>query len=225
MSVFTDEMIEEIRERLVQKGIKDTQIRLIKDSETLTGEESFVIVKDGENIRIPLQKIYDEIAILKSAEGRDIFNVSNYVVTNDITGEHNGILTLAAAISATPEALRKVGQIITFKTAEGKWKRYQMVGKTDNSWIESNFIDISVEQKQVTVPSNVSYFNNDSGYITESGLTTMLASTLSKYIKTEDIENLVKQFTPTQEDDLSTWSYIEGNLEINITEKTQNSQI
>lgn len=225
MSVFTDEMIEEIRERLVQKGIKDTQIRLIKDSETLTGEESFVIVKDGENIRIPLQKIYDEIAILKSAEGRDIFNVSNYVVTNDITGEHNGVLTLATAISATPEALRKVGQIITFKTAEGKWKRYQMVGKTDNSWIESNFIDISVEQKQVTVPSNVSYFNNDSGYITESGLTTMLASTLSKYIKTEDIENLVKQFTPTQEDDLSTWSYIEGNLEINITEKTQNSQI
>ena len=53
----------------------------------------------------------------------------------------------------------------------------------------------------------------------------MLASTLSKYIKTEDIEKLVKQFTPTQEDDLSTWSYIEGNLEINITEKTQNSQI
>jgi len=221
MSIFTDEMIEEIRERLVQKGIKDTQIRLIKDSETLTGEESFVIVKDGENIRIPLQKLYDEIAILKSAEGRDIFNVSNYVVTNDITGEHNGILTLAAAISATPEALRKVGQIITFKTAEGKWKRYQMVGKTDNSWIESNFVDISAEQKQVTVPSNISYFNNDSKYITESALT----STLSKYTKTGDIKNLVEQYAPTNEDSLNTWSYIEGNLEINIEEKetTQNS--
>lgn len=218
--IFTQEQIVEIKERLALLGIKDTQIRMLTSDELLdlTGDESFVIVKDGENVRISLQELFNRVAVIQASQDKDIFNVSNYVKLQPNTSYPDGRITLEDAVDNTPITLQREGQIITFENTEGNWKRYQMTAKQDASWSTYNFeelgapvIDGEVEQK-----TNLSEFNNDVHYLTADTLTEQIARVMSKYITLEQLNTIVKQMENDDADKLYNWEYRANDTELRI---------
>lgn len=218
--IFTHEQIVEIKQRLALLGIKDTQIRMLTSDELLdlTGNESFVIVKDGENVRISLQELFDRVAVIQASQDKDIFNVSNYVTLNDPEHYPDGRLSLEDAVDNTPITLQREGQIITFENTEGKWKRYQMTAKQDASWSTYNFeelgapvLDGEIEQK-----TNLSEFNNDVPYLTANTLTEQIARVMSKYVTLEQLNTIVKQIENDDADKLYNWEYRANDTELRI---------
>ena len=137
--IFTQEMIEEIKHRLSLAGIKDTEIRKVNLLENpIRGDETLVIVKDGENIRISLEDLYEDISkYIEDSENReDFFNVSVYL-GRLIPGLEEGVqpCTLEEAINACPSYIRRVGETITFLDSDDEeWKTYQMSGLTISEW-------------------------------------------------------------------------------------------
>lgn len=137
--IFTQEMIEEIRHRLSLAGIKDTEIRKVNLLENpIKGDETLVIVKDGENIRISLEDLYEDISkYIEDSENReDFFNVSAYLgrLDPDFEGKAKPC-TLGEAIAACPPYIRRAGESITFiDSSDGKWKTYQMTGESNDEW-------------------------------------------------------------------------------------------
>ena len=218
--IFTQEQIVEIKERLALLGIKDTQIRMLTSDELLdlTGDESFVIVKDGENVRISLQELFDRVAVIQASQVKDIFNVSNYVALNDPEHYPDGRLSLEDAVDNTPITLQREGQIITFENTEGKWKRYQMTAKQDASWSTYNFEELGapVVDGDVHIPTNISEFNNDVPYLTKDTLTEQIARVMSKYVTLEQLNTIVKQIENDDADKLYNWEYRANNTELRI---------
>lgn len=218
--IFTQEQIVEIKERLALLGIKDTQIRMLTSDELLdlTGDESFVIVKDGENVRISLQELFDRVAVIQASQDKDIFNVSNYVTLNDPEHYPDGRITLENAVNNTPITLQREGQIITFENTEGKWKRYQMTAKVDNTWNSYNFeeLEAPVIEGEVEQKTNLSEFNNDVPYLTADTLTEQIARVMSKYVTLEQLNTIVKQIENDDADKLYNWEYRPNNTELRI---------
>lgn len=218
--IFTQEQIVEIKERLALLGIKDTQIRMLTSDEllNLTGDESFVIVKDGENVRISLQELFDRVAIIQASQDKDIFNVSNYVALNDPEHYPDGRLSLDNAVDNTPITLQREGQIITFRNTEGKWKRYQMTAKVDSTWNSYNFeeLEASVIEGEVEQKTNLSEFNNDVPYLTADTLKEQIARVMSKYVTLEQLNTIVKQIENDDADKLYNWEYRANNTELRI---------
>ena len=216
--IFTQEQIVEIKERLALLGIKDTQIRMLTSDELLelTGDESFVIVKDGENVRISLQELFDRVAVIQASQDKDIFNVSNYVALNDPEHYPDGRLSLEDAVDNTPITLQREGQIITFENTEGKWKRYQMTAKQDASWSTYNFEELGapVVDGDVHIPTNISEFNNDVPYLTETTLQEQIARIMSDYVKSEDLTTILNNLRTEDEDNVYDWRYNGGNTEL-----------
>ena len=141
--IFTQEMIEEIKHRLSLAGIKDTEIRKVNLLENpLKGDETLVIVKDGENIRISLEDLYEDISkYIEDSENReDFFNVSVYLGRLDPEFENAAKpCTLEKAINACPSYIRRVGETITFLDSnDDEWKIYQMSGKDISEWENIN---------------------------------------------------------------------------------------
>ena len=142
--IFTQEMIEEIRDRLTIMGTKDTDLSTVDLIDNpLNGEETFVIVKDGRNIRVPLDSLIAAINIYVENEQHnnkpsDFFNVSAYMGLLD--PEYHGAAkptSLTEAINACPAEVRKAGQYISFvDRADGKWKTYQMISTENEDWVE-----------------------------------------------------------------------------------------
>lgn len=219
--IFTQEQIIEIKERLALLGIKDTQIRMLTSDELLdlTGDESFVIVKDGENVRISLQELFDRVAIIQASQDKDIFNVSNYVRLQPDTSYPDGRITLEDAVDNTPITLQREGQIITFENTEGKWKRYQMTAKQDASWSTYNFEELGapVIEGDVHIPTNISEFNNDVPYLTENTLQEQIAGIMSDYIKREDLTTILNNLRTEDEDNMYDWRYNPDNTELIIS--------
>lgn len=218
--IFTQEQIVEIKERLALLGIKDTQIRMLTSDELLdlTGDESFVIVKDGENVRISLQELFDRVAVIQASQDKDIFNVSNYVTLNDPEHYPDGRITLEDAVDNTPITLQREGQIITFENTEGKWKRYQMTAKVDNTWNSYNFeeLEAPVIEGEVEQKTNLSEFNNDVPYLTADTLTEQIARVMSKYVTLEQLNTIVKQIENDDADKLYNWEYRPNDTELRI---------
>lgn len=218
--IFTHEQIVEIKERLALLGIKDTQIRMLTSDELLdlTGDESFVIVKDGENVRISLQELFDRVAVIQASQDKDIFNVSNYVTLNDSEHYPDGRITLEDAVNNTPITLQREGQIITFENTEGKWKRYQMTAKVDNTWNSYNFeeLEAPVIEGEVEQKTNLSEFNNDVPYLTADTLTEQIARVMSKYVTLEQLNTIVKQIENDDADKLYNWEYRPNDTELRI---------
>lgn len=216
--IFTQEQIVEIKERLALLGIKDTQIRMLTSDELLdlTGDESFVIVKDGENVRISLQELFDRVAVIQASQDKDIFNVSNYVALNDPEHYPDGRLSLEDAVDNTPITLQREGQIITFENTEGKWKRYQMTAKQDASWSTYNFEELGapIVDGDVHIPTNISEFNNDVPYLTETTLQEQIARIMSDYVKSEDLTTILNNLRTEDEDNVYDWRYNGGNTEL-----------
>ena len=219
--IFTHEQIVEIKQRLALLGIKDTQIRMLTKKELLEldGSETFVIVKGGENVRISLQTLFDKIAAIQASDGKDIFNVSNYIILEDPENYPTGRLSLEDAVAVTPINLQKEGQIITFEDTEGKWRRFQMTAKVDSTWNSYNFEEIltaNSTNENIQVPTKVSELDNDVPYLTADTLTEQIARVMSKYITLEQLNTIVKQIENDDADKLYNWEYRANDTELRI---------
>lgn len=61
--IFTQEQINEIKQRLSLSGIKDSELdKLDLLEHPLTGKEVITIIKGGENLRISVEDLYEEFA-------------------------------------------------------------------------------------------------------------------------------------------------------------------
>lgn len=218
--IFTHEQIVEIKQRLALLGIKDTQIRMLTKKELLEldGSETFVIVKGGENVRISLQTLFDKIAAIQASDGKDIFNVSNYIILEDPENYPTGRLSLEDAVAVTPINLQKEGQIITFEDTDGRWRRYQMVANTDHTWNSYNFKELTSTSSSIPVPekTKLSEFNNDVSYLTADTLTEQIARVMSKYVTLEQLNTIVKQIENDDADKLYNWEYRPNDTELRI---------
>ena len=130
--LFTQEQIEEIRERLSISGSKDTKLPLVLLP--LSGEETIALVQQGENKRVPIENFYEEFArYIDHSERVDLFNVSRYV-SQQSDNPSSGILTLDEAIAACPNDVRRPGQLITFETPNHEWALWQFQGDDAANW-------------------------------------------------------------------------------------------
>lgn len=221
--IFTHEQIVEIKQRLALLGIKDTQIRMLTKKELLEldGSETFVIVKGDENVRISLQTLFDKIAAIQASDGKDIFNVSNYIILEDPEHYPTGRISLEDAVAITPINLQKEGQIITFEDTDGKWRRYQMVANTDHTWNSYNFEELTSTSSStpVTEKTNLSDFNNDVPFITPDTLAEQIARIMSEYITREELCGIINTLKNEDADKLYNWRYDSENTELIISPK------
>lgn len=133
--LFTQEQIEEIRERLSISGSKDTKLPLVLLP--LSGEETIALVQQGENKRVPIENFYEEFArYIDNSERVDLFNVSRYV-SQQSDSPSSGILTLEEAIAACPNDVRRRGQLITFETPNHEWALWQFQGDDVANWSDT----------------------------------------------------------------------------------------
>lgn len=137
--IFTQEQINEIKQRLSLSGIKDTELDKLNLLEhPFTGKEVIAIVKDGENLRISVEDLYEEFAkyIEQSENKEDFFNVSVYLGRLDPEFENAAKpCTLEEAINACPPYIRRAGQTISFLDSNNmKWETYQYIGTEDDDW-------------------------------------------------------------------------------------------
>lgn len=139
--IFTQEQINEIKQRLSLSGIKDSELDKLNLLEyPLTGKEVITIVKDGENLRISVEDLYEEFAkyIEQSENKEDFFNVSVYLGRLDPEFENAAKpCTLEEAINACPPYIRRAGQTISFLDSHNmKWETYQYIGTEDDDWMD-----------------------------------------------------------------------------------------
>lgn len=193
--IFTHEEILEIHHRLALLGIKDTRIRILRAFERLTGKETFVIVRHGENVRIPIRRLAEFLTTSNTTNSVDILNVTNYVANTE--SNDNVSLTLETAVGNVPEEMRKKGLIITFSDSQGKWKIYQMTAKVDDAWDKRNFEEIGKETDLSNV--DVSTFNNDVHYVT-----------------LDELNDILDEREKENQDELNSYSYDEQNTELII---------
>ena len=139
--IFTQEQINEIKQRLSLSGIKDSELDKLNLLEyPITGKEVITIVKDGENLRISVEDLYEEFAkyIEQSENKEDFFNVSVYLGRLDPEFENAAKpCTLEEAINACPPYIRRAGQTISFLDSNNmKWETYQYIGTEDDDWMD-----------------------------------------------------------------------------------------
>ena len=79
--MFTQEQINEIKQRLSLSGIKDSELDKLNLLEhPLTGKEVITIVKDGKNLRISVEDLYEEFAkYIEQSENKEDFFKKNIV--------------------------------------------------------------------------------------------------------------------------------------------------
>lgn len=133
--IFTQEQINEIKQRLALSGSKDPQLPLANIP--LVGEETIAIIQGGENRRVSIEEFYEGFSqYIDNSERVDFFNVSRYAqrVKGD---ETSSPLTLEEAISICPDDIRRGGQVITFINEDGDWALWQYKGITSENWEET----------------------------------------------------------------------------------------
>lgn len=130
--MFTQEQINEIREKLALSGSKDKSLPLA--NLPLSGKEILALVQDGKNKSVPIEEFFEEFAqYIDGSERVDFFNVSRYA--QRLAGAAASIsLTLSEAIALCPNDVRRGGQIITFIDHEGDWAIWQYTATTANDW-------------------------------------------------------------------------------------------
>lgn len=131
--IFTQEQINEIRERLLISGKKDTQFSPV--SLPMSGEEILAITQDGESKKVPIGTFYDEFSrYIDKSERVDLLNVSRYA--QQATQVDNIVpLTLEEAIAICPNDVKRPGQILTFLDQQSNtWAEWQYKGTTKDGW-------------------------------------------------------------------------------------------
>ncbi|MBQ9391967.1 MAG: hypothetical protein IJU02_07230 [Lachnospiraceae bacterium] len=124
---FTKEQIDEIKSRILNAGVKDTQFF---PAESLTGTEQLAIVQNGENVRISLEDVWNGIA---NSQTSPLFNLTHYLELRD---EDNRITTISLeeALPLCPSETRRIGQCITFMSTSGDWQIWQFFGNAISDW-------------------------------------------------------------------------------------------
>lgn len=127
---FTREDYKKIQKWLLDNAIKDTEFDLAVTP--LQGEETVVFVQNGQNVRVYLKDLAEQLIILG---GSDLVNVSS---------KYNAYqISLAQAISYIPYMSRQLGQLITFNDTDNKWRVFQFRGERVNQWNNTTlWIDI-----------------------------------------------------------------------------------
>lgn len=141
---FTKEDYLKIAQYLKSLGVRDTDIEQLNQAQhPLTGKETFVLVKDGVNVRVTLNDIYVQFPQLaeqiKEAQGNStfgIYNVSQYGINTGAFG------SLTDAIDAVPLEVRRTGLYITYYDESYKWHTWQMIGQSvEEDWDVEHFVD------------------------------------------------------------------------------------
>lgn len=127
---FTREDYKKIQKWLLDNAIKDTEFDLAVTP--LQGEETVVFVQNGQNVRVYLKDLANQLLLLGSP---DFVNVSS---------KYNAYqISLAQAISYIPYISRQVGQVITFNDTDNNWRVFQFRGERVNQWNNTTlWIDI-----------------------------------------------------------------------------------
>lgn len=121
---FTQEDYKKIQEWLLRNSVRDSDLDSV---DSIKGDESVAIVKEGENKRIPLHYL------IKSINKLSIPSFYN------VTDKHRiGSLTLEQAISLIPPCQRQLGMVITFQNKNKLWEIVQFIGHSVYQWGESN---------------------------------------------------------------------------------------
>ena len=116
---FTQEDFRKIEQWLQRKSVKDNEFQ---EALPLKGEETVAIIQDGNNKRLFIKDLVDQIFKLGVS---DFLNITDKYGTSHIS--------LEEAIQLIPFRARKAGQFITFISTEGEWQTYQFRGVL-NQW-------------------------------------------------------------------------------------------
>ena len=141
--IFTQEQINEIKQRLAISGSKDPQLPIA--DLPLTGEETIALVQQGENKRVPIEEFFEEFSqYIDGSERVDFFNVSRYA--QRIAGADESVaLTLNEAVVLCPEDVRRGGQVLTFIDREGNWMLWQYKGVDASNWEDTSTMWVNLE--------------------------------------------------------------------------------
>lgn len=141
--MFTQEQINEIREKLALSGSKDKSLPLA--SLPLSGKEILALVQDGKNKSVPIEEFFEEFAqYIDGSERVDFFNVSRYA--QRLAGAAASVqLTLDDAVELCPVDVRRGGQVITFVDYEGNWTLWQYNGTTPEGWLDTSTKWVNIE--------------------------------------------------------------------------------
>lgn len=141
--IFTQEQINEIKQRLALSGSKDPQLPLA--DLPLSGEETIALVQQGENKRVSIEEFYEEFSqYIDGSERVDFFNVSRYAQRVADTDE-SVALTLNEAVVLCPEDVRRGGQVLTFINREGNWMLWQYKGTDASNWEDTSTMWVNLE--------------------------------------------------------------------------------
>ena len=105
--IFTQEQINEIKQRLALSGSKDLQLPLA--NLPLSGEETIALVQQGENKRVSIEEFYEEFS--QYIDG-DEFAESDYGLVVD---NSNGLQDLNQKLDMLAQAALQ-NQTISFST-------------------------------------------------------------------------------------------------------------
>lgn len=141
--IFTQEQINEIKQRLALSGSKDPQLPLA--DLPLSGEETIALVQQGENKRVSIEEFYEEFSqYIDGSERVDFFNVSRYA--QRVAGADESVaLTLNEAVVLCPEDVRRGGQVLTFINREGNWMLWQYKGVDASHWEDTSMMWVNLE--------------------------------------------------------------------------------
>lgn len=117
---FTQEDYRKIEKWLLANSIKDTEF--VGATTPLQGNETIAFVQNGQNVKVLLKDLIDQIFLL---------GVSDFLNITEKYNETN--ISLTQAIQLVPFKSRKVGQVITFLNEDNKWVLYQFTGVL-NQW-------------------------------------------------------------------------------------------
>jgi hypothetical protein len=141
--IFTQEQINEIKQRLALFGSKDPQLPLA--DLPLSGEETIALVQQGENKRVPIEEFYEEFSqYIDGSERVDFFNVSRYA-QRVADADESVALTLNEAVVLCPEDVRRGGQVLTFINREGNWMLWQYKGVDASHWEDTSMMWVNLE--------------------------------------------------------------------------------
>lgn len=141
--IFTQEQINEIKQRLALSGSKDPQLPLA--DLPLSGEETIALVQQGENKRVSIEEFYEEFSqYIDGSERVDFFNVSRYA--QRVAGADESVaLTLNEAVVLCPEDVRRGGQVLTFINREGNWMLWQYKDADASHWEDTSTMWVNLE--------------------------------------------------------------------------------
>lgn len=138
---FTQEDFRKIQEWLQRNSVKDSEFQ--EAHSPLSGREEITVIQDNQNKKMNIKNFIEQLHLL---------GVYDFLNVSDFTDTYN--ITLDEAIALVPSKARRPGQVISFKSPEGKWEIYQFTGETNQWNISDLWSDIGtfeVEEGSITL--------------------------------------------------------------------------